>query len=338
MRTAACPGTRCPTPTHRHPRFRPRDCTASADGSRGCGSQGSRSARAGVETQHVRRKATCRRRSRRDAKPVSTSLESVSVGKGSGVRPGGNTLLPPTTRRISKGSPHAHQRPFTGSRAAAAAYACAITQCESPQLGARRQRQRRNCSGRRPQLPGAIDPNRILADLGTTVDFTDDASAKAWMVDELGLTGLADKQVRASASLRCSASGVRAAGSGSCCSTSPQWAPTARSATPPQVVRHLRPDGADRLRGPRRRHGQTKCSRRARLMNTSRRPRHCSTGGARRRAGTPTCRWTPVVLRHVLDPTGSSTRMFFMVQGDARTVIAVDTITSEVTAMNPDDQ
>ena len=42
--------------------------------------------------------------------------------------------------------------------------------------------------------PTAIHPDSILAGLRSEVDFTDQAAAKAWLVDTLGYTALADRQ------------------------------------------------------------------------------------------------------------------------------------------------
>lgn len=190
------------------------------------------------------------------------------------------------------------------------------------------------------QLPGAIDPNRILADLSTTVDFTDDASAKAWMVDELGLTGLADKQVQGFSFVEMF---------GQRCPGGWQWkllfnfAAVGTDGEVRDTGRKLSvtyaPDGArtafvglDGVMG-------NKVLAQSQPMSFT-------------QATTLLDQWRQaqgwdtdvpldsVVLRHVLDPYSGfvNPQMFFMVQGDARTVIAVDTITGEVTAMNPDDQ
>ena len=229
--------------------------------------------------------------------------------------------------------------PFTRSLAAAALAACAITGVGvSSALAAPAPAPATAAAA--AQLPGAIDPNRILADLSTTVDFTDDASAKAWMVDELGLTGLADKQVQGFSFVEMF---------GQRCPGGWQWkllfnfAAVGTDGEVRDTGRKLSvtyaPDGArtafvglDGVMG-------NKVLAQSQPMSFT-------------QATTLLDQWRQaqgwdtdvpldsVVLRHVLDPYSGfvNPQMFFMVQGDARTVIAVDTITGEVTAMNPDDQ
>ena len=190
------------------------------------------------------------------------------------------------------------------------------------------------------QLPGAIDPNRILADLSTTVDFTDDASAKAWMVDELGLTGLADKQVQGFSFVEMF---------GQRCPGGWQW----------KLLFNFAAVGTDgEVRDTGRKLSVTYAPDGARtafvgldgvMGNKGARAEPADELHAGHDPARPVAPGAGLGHRRAVGLSGAASRagpysgfvnpqMFFMVQGDARTVIAVDTITGEVTAMNPDDQ
>ncbi len=240
--------------------------------------------------------------------------------------------------------------PFARTLASAALAACAITglgatsalaapSAPAPAPAATSATSSSNGFASASHLPGAIDPNRILSDLRTTVDFTDDASAKAWMVNELQLKKLADKDVEGFRFLEMF---------GQRCPGGMQWkllfgfsaigSDGDDRGTGRKLTVTYAPDGGmtafvslDGVTGNKvlAQDQPMSFAQAVTLLDAWRAERGWDTSVA----------LDSVVLRHVLDPNSRfvNPQMFFMVQGDDSTIASVDTITGEVTAFNADD-